>query len=199
MAQGPSEGLSDIERARTIALRLLSSRAPVVDAKPPPPSYVRFRAPRATHEGARDEHLETAPPSVSFRGADSFGVDAWNRVLDWCNSVCGSTVAFAMDAHGLAIAARGPIEPEEVDTIGTRLMIALEQASLMRHGRPPARAIVIEFADQWVTGLSLSVDDGVKLTLGLVGTAPASQAARERMLETIRAMFSGGGASDVVS
>lgn len=182
---------SDLEIARRISERLASGSSAAAPTPPAPsaPSYVRFAA------GARDADPADAPasfprpPDLDLRSLDSFGDEHWNEFLDWIARASHADAAFVMDVHGLSIASTGALGPEEIDLMGTRLMIAFEQAARMREGNAHVGAITIEFGEQSLTGITVWIDESLVFTIGVVGKRSPGRALRETIARVVARSF----------
>lgn len=167
---------SDLELARSLSRRL---RAPRGDAPTkhhePSPRYVRFEARRAAPESVFNQF---ASPGGSF------GAEVWNNLLDGCLSTADAAAAFVIDGHGLVVATRGDLSAEAAESIGARLMVALDQsAQLLPNGAPAVVALEIDLG--WLTGLRSGDKRARPLTLGLLGQAPLSRDVREAVLSLL--------------
>jgi hypothetical protein len=178
---------SDLEAARLISERLV---APVV-AEPTKaaPGYVRFAAPAHEEEPGEAPASFPSPPELDLRSLDAFGDEHWNEFLEWIARASRAEAAFVMDVHGLSIASFGALRPEEIDMMGTRLMIAFEQAARMREGNDHVGAIMIEFGEQRLTGITVWIDENLVFTIGIVGRGSPGRALRETISRMIARSF----------
>ncbi|MBK6513967.1 MAG: hypothetical protein IPG04_07525 [Polyangiaceae bacterium] len=166
---------SDLELARALSRRLRAPRGetPAKHAEPSP-RYVRFDARRA------------APESVfgAFAASSPFGADVWNHLLDGCLATADARSAFLIDAQGLVVATRGDLSAEAAESIGARLMVALDQsAQLLQPSAPSVAALEIELG--WLTGLRSSDKRSRSLTLGIVAQGPLGRDIREAVLSLL--------------
>lgn len=177
---------SDLEAARRISERLAGASHP--SASPPPsPAYVRFAAPAFAAPAVTDSF--PSPPDLDLRSLESFGDEHWNEFLEWIARASHADAAFVMDVHGLSIASTGALGAEEIDMMGTRLMIAFEQAARMREGNDHVGAITIEFGEQSLTGLTVWIDESLVFTIGVVGKSPPGRALRETIARVVARSF----------
>jgi hypothetical protein len=176
---------SDLEAARRISERLAGASPPSAES-PPPPSYVRFAA-SSPAAGATSSFPR--PPDLDLRSLDSFGDEHWNEFLEWIARASHADAAFVMDVHGLSIASTGALGAEEIDMMGTRLMIAFEQAARMREGDDHVGAITIEFGEQSLTGLTVWIDESLVFTIGVVGKSSPGRALRETIARVVARSF----------
>jgi hypothetical protein len=118
--------------------------------------------------------------------ATDFGPQAWNRLLDGCAAAVAAEAAFLMDPHGLVVAARGPRPAGEVEAVGARLMVALDQADRIEDAQS-ALAITVESPRGSLHGLRLTQPDGSFLTLGLVVPGGLTAERQARLLGVVAA------------
>lgn len=179
MPNDPNAPSFDLDGAREISQRLgrrlsfakAKEVAPRVEDKGP--AYTRFdasrfsrRVPTPPSEVVATE-AATTTRSVSDAETTAQAGKPWGPLLDWFLELTGGHTCFVMDPAGLTAAARGR-DSDQGDVVGPRLMIALEQASLMKRDGQAARAVVFEFGEGWVTGVSVDADEGSRVTVGLV-------------------------------
>lgn len=179
---------SDLEAARRISERLAGASHPSAES-PPPPSYVRFAAAAPAPAATEAQGSFPRPPDLDLRSLDSFGDEHWNEFLAWIARASHADAAFVMDVHGLSIASTGALGAEEIDMMGTRLMIAFEQAARMREGNDHVGAITIEFGEQSLTGLTVWIDENLVFTIGVVGKSPPGRALRETIARVVARSF----------
>jgi hypothetical protein len=179
---------SDLEVARRISERLAGAAPPAVET-PPPPSYVRFGASSRDAAALDAPASFPRPPDLDLRSLDSFGDEHWNEFLEWIARASHADAAFVMDVHGLSIASTGALGPEEIDMMGTRLMIAFEQAARMREGDDHVGAITIEFGEQSLTGITVWIDESLVFTIGVVGKSSPGRALRETISRVVSRSF----------
>lgn len=167
---------SDLELARSLSRRLRAPRgdAPVKHVEPSP-RYVRFEARRAAPESVFNNFANPGSP---------FGADVWNHLLDGCLASADASAAFLIDGHGLVVATRGNLSAEAAESIGARLMIALDQsAQLLSQGAASVVALEIDLG--WLTGLRSGDKRARPLTLGLLGSGPLSRDVRDAVLSLL--------------
>lgn len=180
---------SDLEAARRISERLAGASHPAA-SPPPSPAYVRFAAPALAAPAApAATDSFPSPPDLDLRSLESFGDEHWNEFLEWIARASHADAAFVMDVHGLSIASTGALGAEEIDMMGTRLMIAFEQAARMREGNDHVGAITIEFGEQSLTGLTVWIDESLVFTIGVVGKSPPGRALRETIARVVARSF----------
>lgn len=178
---------SDLEAARRISERLAG---PVEVAETPAaPTYVRFAAAARDEDPGEAPASFPSPPELDLRSLDAFGDEHWNEFLEWIARASRADAAFVMDVHGLSIAAFGALRPEEIDMMGTRLMIAFEQAARMREGDDHVGAIMIEFGEQRLTGITVWIDENLVFTIGIVGHGSPGRALRETISRMVARSF----------
>ena len=179
---------SDLEAARRASERLVGAPAATAPAAPPP-SYVRFGAQRRDADPGELSTSFPNPPELEAHALDAFGDEHWNSFLEWIARASEADAAFVMDVHGLSIASTGALGPEEIDLMGTRLMIAFEQAARMREGDDHVGAIMIEFGEQRLTGLTVWIDESLVFTIGVVGKRSPGRALREAISRVVARSF----------
>lgn len=167
---------SDLELARALSRRLRSPRGePPAKHAEPSPRYVRFEARKAAPESVFGAFASTSSP---------FGADVWNHLLDGCLATADAQSAFLIDAQGLVVATRGALSAEAAESIGARLMVALDQsAQLLQPGAPSVAALEMELG--WLTGLRSSDNRSRSLTLGIVAQGPLGRDIREAVLSLL--------------
>ncbi|MDJ0867657.1 MAG: hypothetical protein QNK03_16255 [Myxococcota bacterium] len=182
MQSDPNAPSSDLERARAITKRL---RRP--GARRGREATPRVGRPIAGAAGAAVESAAVCEDAtgLGIRAADNLGSRFWNDLLSQCLELVlreGGTAAFAVDERGLGIAQVGDLDSAEVEGTGSRLVIALEQASRMESfaGRRPG-SILIEFGRQWLTGFAIEAANGTRVVLGIVASEPLAERSRERV------------------
>jgi hypothetical protein len=121
--------------------------------------------------------------------AATFGGEGWDAVLDWTLEATGAGAAFLMDPHGLVVACRGPLPSGQAEGLGSRLMLALEQAGRMV---PPGEeaaelSVTVQFGEILLTGFPAPLGDGTVLTAGLISRSPVAAAARRAVVGVLGA------------
>ena len=176
MSSDPNDSSFDLDQARRLSQRLRGGGRPAAPPSGPRgPSaeqgYVRFVARKV------DGYPEAPRPASH----DGFGEETWNDFLDECIAQTRAASAFLMDAQGLVVACRGDRSASELEGIGARLMVMLEQADKMRGASTVSESVCIELDAQWLTGLRARLDGGRTMTLGVIAPAPLQRDARERL------------------
>jgi hypothetical protein len=126
---------------------------------------------------------------------DNFGSRFWNELLCQCMEVAqneGGTAAFAVDGQGLCIGQVGGLDSEEVEGTGSRLVIAMEQASRMEtFSDRRAGSILIEFGDQWLTGFAIQCTNDTSVVLGIIARDPLAPRSRDRVSNLVTELLTG--------
>lgn len=202
MKNDPSVSFSDRDAARASAARLRGEKPPPVPAgSPAAPAFVSFRAGVAlgTGEAARAAPAAVAPaagqapsprrpPPTPLPGAS--GAERWDALLSWCLTSGGAMAAFVLDERSLLVASRGLLPFDDVEGMGGRLIVALEQASrLQEEGAPGHGAVSVDLDGRWLTGFAVSMPGGAPLTFGLLGAEPAHAEVRAAISGWIEAAF----------
>ncbi len=168
-SKDPKDSCSeDIALARRLSQRLTGAR---VDAPAPAP-YTRFAPPKPSTPAP-------PPPPPTFRVPRSVdvGQEGWNKLLRDVQAFASAAVVFAIDASGLMVAASPPSTPrEELEGMGSRLLVALEHADRMT-GRA-SRSLAIDLGDRVLTGIRVRAADGVTVTLALLTRGPLPDTVR---------------------
>ncbi len=189
MSDVRSGSSSDLTLARELSRRLVvdGRAAKPAPVGPAPLAYVRFPAHRAapTVDAPAPVRRLPDPPIVSI----DQGSLCWEQLLEWCLVAFDAEAAFVMDAYGLVVANRGRMTPDAVQGVGARLMVALQHAAQMAVDTPDgtSRALAVELATGWLSGLRVVVgegEDALQLTVGIVAKAPF---ARDERLAVERA------------
>ena len=108
--------------------------------------------------------------------------------LETCLKATGSETAFVMDSQGLTLTSRGRLHSGEIEAVGTRLMIAFEQASSMDFAAGEVQSLLVEFDHLWLTGLRADAPSGRSFTVGLIGREPVGPSARGHIRECLGAL-----------
>ncbi|MBL8600516.1 MAG: roadblock/LC7 domain-containing protein [Myxococcales bacterium] len=176
MSQDRSANFSDLDIARRISQRLAAHAR---DGRGPQPAnreamgYIRFSA---------RGFAPSISPAAELRW-ENFGIEGWNHILDRCVELVGAEAAFVLDNHGLVIATRLAITPDEAQALGARLQAMLDQAQQLAGEGHGGRAVSLEFNDNYLTGLRAE-RQGTEFVLGLISADPVRREARA-MLERI--------------
>jgi hypothetical protein len=118
------------------------------------------------------------------------GLEDWRKFLETCLKATGAETAFAMDSQGLPLASRGRLHSGQIEGLGTRLIIAFEQAASMEIAAGEPRSLLVEFGHQWLTGIRVDAPSGLKFTVGLLGPEPVGPKARAQIREGLAALRS---------
>jgi chromosome partitioning protein len=116
------------------------------------------------------------------------GLAEWRGFLDTCLKATGAETAFVMDSQGLTLATRGRLHSGQIEGLGTRLMIAYEQAASMEIAAGEVHGVLVEFEHLWLTGLRTETRAGQRYTIGILGGEPVGPKAREQIREGIRSL-----------
>jgi hypothetical protein len=179
---GHNASSSDLELARELSRRLLGVEerlAPV--PYQPIPGCVRFpgAAMPPAQPAASPERVVAPDQPRSFEG--------WSQVLDWGLDLSGATTGFVMDPEGFAIAHRGPIGGEEIQGLGSQLMVAMSQTDRLEHPGTPALSVCVEYAAFSITGLRVSRGELGPFTLGFIAARPLAPEVRRVIREQVDA------------
>ena len=93
-------------------------------------------------------------------------------ILKWCEEVTGADAVFIVNDQGLIAGALGSLTGEELDQVGSRLSIALDQASRMGTLRGPLHSLAFELDNLWLTGLLVDIGSDRTITLGMLSNEP---------------------------
>ncbi len=198
MKNDRSVSFSDRDTARAAAARLRGETPPPAEEGSPAPAFVSFRAGVVLGKGERGAAPSAArpaarptppsPPPPPPPGAS--GAERWDALLSWCLTGAGAMAAFVLDERSLLVASRGLLPFEDVEGMGGRLMVALEQGSrLQEEGAPGHAAVSVDLDGRWLTGFAVRMPGGVALTFGLLGAEPARGEVRAAISDWIAAAF----------
>jgi len=178
MTSSPSAGSSDLEKARTLSMRLGSASPP----EGRPGGFIVFRRPARrkeaevppaasphTAEAGGESGVQTSPPLLP-----AFGARRWDLLTAWLRESVDGRAAFVMDSQGLLMALDGPLEVPEVENAGARLGLALLHAGKMFTESPPFLRLDVSIGDLHLTGFELHEPGGNQFTVGILGPAPIS-------------------------
>jgi hypothetical protein len=178
-----NESSSDLELARALSRRLTGATVPG-GASPAQPGYARFPAQPSASRGGPASGLpepvaaavvpERAGLTIELRRFDS-----WETLLDWCRSLTATTNAFVMDPEGFAIAHSGPLAADEVQGIGSQLMVAMTHTDQLDHAGTPAITVCIEYGAFWLTGMRVVAEGRGAFTVGLLSAVPIDRDSRD--------------------
>ena len=177
---GPNASSSDLDLARDLSHRLLGVEdrgGPLVYQAIP--GCVSFPEERT----ARVCGVAAAVPATLPVAPRAF--EGWSQVLDWSLELSGATTAFVMDPEGFAIAHSGPIGGEEIQGLGSQLMVAMSQTDRLENPGTPALSVCVEYAAFWITGLRLSVGQRGPFTLGFIAAHPLAVEVRGVIREQV--------------
>ncbi len=128
--------------------------------------------PGATTPTAEDRGGPAAPapppagPSPDTTSKSSSGV--WDSLLDWCAAAAGAESAFAINESGSLIAGRIPGRSgEEIEAIGNRVKIAIQQATRM--GISDSEHVFLDLGLSWMSGLPVRLLSGEIVAVCVVG------------------------------
>ncbi|MBK9090951.1 MAG: hypothetical protein IPL90_18685 [Holophagales bacterium] len=178
MTSSPSDGSSDLEKARTLSKRLGPASPPDVR----PGGFIVFRRPARHAVGAFPppsppqaaavgglSGVQTSPPMLP-----AFGARRWDLLTAWLRESVDGRAAFVMDSQGLLMALDGPLEVPEVENAGARLGLALLHAGKMFAESPPFLRLDVSVGDLHLTGFELHEPGGSQFTVGILGPEPIS-------------------------
>ncbi len=177
--------ISDLESARELSRRLTTAAlAPSPQSATP---FVRFRA--STALGKPPQPEPEPGPNALPPGLDPTltGGALWNQLLDWCRATAQAETAFVMDAYGLVVGSRGPLQGEQFEEVGARLILILDQARQMQPIPELEPAIGVELGTRWLTGFQAPLEDGTPLTIGLIGREAIPEKVRATLKRVVRA------------
>ncbi len=156
---------SDLERARGLARQLASLSGTPVPA----------RAPGARLDGGAETGVATPAP------------DPWDAHLAFCRAQATAEGLLVVDRDGLVIARAGDWGRHDVDSIGARLLGALEQAELMvglAQGEGQL-SVAVAWGAHVLSGWRIDAG-AAALVVGSLGRAVVSAAARGVVSARIR-------------
>lgn len=178
MTSSPSDGSSDLEKARTLSKRLGS--ASPQDRHPG--GFIVFRRPARHTEAAETPPVipqsaaggdllgvQTSPPVLP-----AFGARRWDLLTAWLRESVDGRAAFVMDSQGLLMALDGPLEVPDAENAGARLGLALLHAGKMFAELPPVLRLDVSVGDLHLTGFELHEPGGGQFTVGILGLEPIS-------------------------
>ena len=207
MSSNRSANSSDGEAARQAAARLRGEKR-AAPSTAPAPVFVAFSAAAAlgATPGARPVAAAPAappPPAAQSPAPSQPGPQAdvpppppgasaaqrWDHLLDWCLTSAGARAAFVLEAQGLLVASRGLLPFEDVQGLGGRLMVALEQAGRMAsEDGLDGGAVSVELGGRWLSGFSLPFG-GSQVTLALLSAEPIQAGLRTAIAAWVEAAF----------
>lgn len=155
-------------------------------APSPPPTPARAAAPAPRPPATEPPPARAPLPAPT----SSYGSAAWNALLDECLDATHGESAFVMDPQGLIVAAAGRRPAEELEAIGSRLMIAFDQGDRMQDGQR-SLTLTLETSQGALFGVRLLQEDGSVLTLGIL----SSGAMGPVPLQRIWTLLAGAGAT----
>jgi hypothetical protein len=177
MTSSPSDGSSDLEKARTLSKRL-GSAGP---SESRPGGFIVFRRPTRRQE--EDALHPAAPPTTAGDATGvqtsppllpAFGARRWDLLTAWLRESVDGRAAFVMDSQGLLMALDGALEVPEVENAGARLGLALLHAGKMFAESPPFLRLDVSVGDLHLTGFELHEPGGSQFTVGILGPEPIS-------------------------
>ena len=164
------------------------SNAPVLSEVPPTPKKPSSIAQISTHSPPSTQIPTTIPPPAEAQldqpatvEAD-FGPSGWNTFLLSCVGYVGGECAFVMDEHGLIVAHQGELPEGDLEGIGARLMLMLEQATSMDENS--GASVAVALGSKWLTGIS-GDHGGSKLTIGIIAETPANGSQQKAILKSL--------------
>ena len=180
MPTDPNDDSFELRSAALLSARL-SGGVPTTAPETPARTYVSFSAARlcfgtparAPREGAPESEAVELPWSDEMMGSEG-----WSRMLDWCVSAHEAEGAFVVDGRGLMIGSCGMLGSAELEEIGARLLLVLEQADLMSAALGDAQSASIEMDSGWLTGLRVPIGEADRLVVGMVTAQPLPSGAR---------------------
>lgn len=182
MSHEPNDSSSDLDRARALSKRLQGPAATRPDVRKDEPAFARFTPQRVRPAASAPapEPKESVPPSsrpfpvplkkLNPPPARTGRSSDWAQLLAWCLEALGARSAHLIDRSGLLVASAGPVSPERAESMGSRLVIALEQGAEI--GGADANMLEFSFPGGHVTGARLDVGGGNWIVLALETPAP---------------------------
>lgn len=179
----PSVRSSDLEAAGRAASRLVAAReASPKKAGVVVPAPVRWaRLPeRPRHAGwpASVEPPVAPEPDIDLAAIEAAGDRGWNAWLAWACAAAPADAAFVVDHHGLEVASYGDVPDEDREVAATRLVMALEQASLLESPERDEAATPTVSIDWRGRTWTASREAGVVLCLVSLDPIPRARLAR---------------------
>lgn len=172
---------SDLERARALAHRLRPDALRSATA----PRGAAARGPAAPV--AAPVAAPAAPPVAA-----PVGGSAWQARLEACRAAVSALGLLLMDASGLAVGAAGEWTawpPAELEGLGARVMVALEQAERLEGPWERSRSVAFLIGGRALAGLRLGSGDD-RLTLALYSEKPLSAEALSLAAGSVDGAFS---------
>lgn len=171
----------ELSYARALSRKLRAvSQTNGVERPPERPGFTRFTR---GHDGRSSAAFDAAALGASLRGVeDAWGASAWHALLDGCVHAGSGSGAFAVDAQGLVIAARGDLDEALAARLGGRLMLTLEQAEKLGQ---ESGVVCIELDGRWLTGLRGRSKSGQNVTVGVIAEEPIARNARTVITELL--------------
>jgi hypothetical protein len=120
---------------------------------------------------------------------ENFGSEEWSVFLDACLEATGQETAFVVDSQGLTVASRGKLGSGEIESIGTRLSIAFEQAGAMEIAAGSVTSLLAEFEHLWMTGLRCTSSNGMVFLVGVLGRDPVRRSMRKEIRGSLRMLL----------
>jgi len=198
LASLTSPELKPIERiADQVSRRVRGEDEPIRHARPVSPAKGRFhqftskRFEKAPPLQVPEEDLEAGKflNLDALASRETFGSEEWAVFLDACIEATGQETAFAVDSQGLTLASRGKLGPGEIESIGTRLSIAFEQAGEMEIAAGEVTSLLAEFEHLWLTGLRCVSSNGMLFTIGILGEEPVRRSMRKEIRGSLRMLL----------
>ncbi|MBK7861257.1 MAG: hypothetical protein IPJ65_22130 [Archangiaceae bacterium] len=172
----------DLALARRLSLNLTGARPAASPPAPAaaPPAYARFAPPPRPSAPA----APAVPPTFRVPPASGVGQEGWNRLLREVQAFSGALGVFVIDASGLMVASGSTqASREELEAVGSRLLVALEQAD--RISGAPGRSVAVDLGERVLTGVRVRAADGVTVTLALVTRAALAEPVRAALYQLL--------------
>jgi hypothetical protein len=122
-----------------------------------------------TSAAAGTRAVPRLPPPPAGAGS-ARGLDV---LLGWCQAAGLASFGFVLDPQGLLVASAGRAPFDEVEAVGGRVTIALDQAcTVAGDDSASVAAVAVDLGARWLTAFRVHLPQGDVLTVGLVGHGP---------------------------
>ncbi len=150
------------------AAQQLSRQLRVAQAPTPPVPLVGY-----TRLGQPPTLPVPQPPQAPPPSAElpvHVGAEGWNRLLAEAAAYSGAKELFIVDTSGLPVATQGIPATFDVERVGSRLVLAFDQADRM--GERACRHLTIDLGSRTLTGVRLVAPEAGPLMLGILSDRP---------------------------
>jgi hypothetical protein len=131
--------------------------------------YVQFSAARFWAGDVVEARPAPSPQRIEINAE---GFSEWEALLGWCLDVSQAKTIFVMDSQGFLIDTQGSWSYEDVEAVGTQLMVTLEQADRMELGGRRALHVAARFEAFDIVGVRVPPGSKDAITLGMVSSEP---------------------------